>query len=100
MQASVFTALAGIDVPIQTLAYGVLAFSAGAAVPSYYAMERMAGFGRAALSKLPYKPPAGMEREQALAAASRAEYTGPTDGSESGGEADTSESDANREGGA
>lgn len=35
----------------------ILAFIIGMCVPFQYGVERLRGFGRAALSKLPYKPP-------------------------------------------
>jgi len=51
----------------------IVAFSigviAGSLVPTYYAQERLRGFGRSLMSKLPYQPPPGMEREQAMRAA-------------------------------
>ena len=52
-----------------TLALVVLAFLAGATAPTYYAQERLRGFGRAVASRLPYKPPAGMETGEAMEAA-------------------------------
>jgi|GEM_PF-1589179 hypothetical protein len=55
-----------------TLAAVVLAFLAGATAPTYYAQERLRGFGRAVASRLPYKPPAGMETGEAMQAATEA----------------------------
>ncbi|MUV87834.1 hypothetical protein GJ631_15055 [Natronomonas sp. CBA1123] len=55
-----------------TLALVVLAFLAGATAPTYYAQERLRGFGRAVASRLPYKPPAGMETGEAMEAATQA----------------------------
>ena len=49
-----------------TLELIVLAFLAGATTPTYYAQERLRGFGRAVASRLPYKPPAGMETAEAM----------------------------------
>jgi len=43
--------------------FGVLV---GSLAPTYYAGERMRGFGRAMFEKLPYKPPPGREAEEAL----------------------------------
>jgi len=42
---------------------------AGSLVPTYYAQERLRGFGRKLMGRLPYEPPPGMEREQAMRAA-------------------------------
>ena len=51
----------------------VLAFLAGLlagmTVPLRYGMERLAGFSRALLGRLPYRPPPGREKEEALRAA-------------------------------
>ncbi|MCT9095285.1 hypothetical protein [Haloarchaeobius sp. HME9146] len=54
----------------------VLAFLAGAACPAYYAQERLRGFGRTILSRLPYAPPPGMDAEQAMQQAVEAAETG------------------------
>jgi len=62
-------------------AAGVLiAYLAGASTPGGYAMERINGFGRVVASKLPYKPPPGMEETEALEAASERVDGGETDG--------------------
>jgi hypothetical protein len=42
---------------------------AGSLVPTYYAQERLRGFGRTLFARLPYQPPPGMEREAAMRAA-------------------------------
>lgn len=42
-------------------------YLAGLAVPTRYGLERLSGFGRRAVSKLPYEPPPGKEEEEALA---------------------------------
>ncbi|WP_178915177.1 hypothetical protein [Natronomonas gomsonensis] len=54
-----------------TLALVVLAFLAGATSPTYYAQERLRGFGRAVSSRLPYEPPPGMEEQEAMEAANQ-----------------------------
>jgi len=54
------------------LAAIVLAYVAGAATPFAYLIERLRGFGRASVAKLPYKSPPGMEKEQALQRATSA----------------------------
>lgn len=46
-----------------TYATGVLT---GAMAPTYYAQERLRGFGRSMFDKLPYKSPPGMEAEEAM----------------------------------
>lgn len=38
----------------------------GSLAPTYYAGEQLRGFGRAMLEKLPYEPPPGREKEEAL----------------------------------
>lgn len=38
----------------------------GSLAPTYYAGEKLRGFGRAMMDKLPYKPPPGKETEEAL----------------------------------
>lgn len=48
---------------IVAFVFGVLV---GSLAPTYYAGERMRGFGRAMFEKLPYKPPPGRETEEAL----------------------------------
>jgi len=56
-----------IDVPDPAmLAIVLVAFQAGAACPAYYARERLRGFGRAIFDRLPYRPPPGLDEEQAL----------------------------------
>jgi hypothetical protein len=59
----------GFDVSVQTLAGLLVAFLAGATAPTYYAQERLRGFGRAMFDRLPYRAPPGMDEEQALLAA-------------------------------
>lgn len=50
----------------ETAAAMLLAFLAGGMCPVYYFQERMRGFGRRMISLLPYKPPPGKHREEAL----------------------------------
>ena len=38
-------------------------------VPTRFAMERLEGFGRWGMMKVPYEPPAGKSEEQAMAEA-------------------------------
>jgi len=59
----------GFDIPVTELAGLLVAFLAGATAPTYYAQERLRGFGRAVFDRLPYTAPPGMNEEQALAAA-------------------------------
>ncbi|TKX86217.1 hypothetical protein EXE43_09615 [Halorubrum sp. SS5] len=63
MIETVFSAVVGNPAVIAAI---VLAFAAGMVVPFYFALERMRGFGRALASKLPYKPPPGVEEGQAM----------------------------------
>lgn len=51
---------------LTTIAAVVLAFLAGATAPTYYAQERLRGFGRAVASRLPYRPPPGVEEATAM----------------------------------
>lgn len=60
-------------IPTEALAAVVVAFLAGAACPVYYAQERLRGFGRAMMSKLPYQPPPGSDEESALVEATTAD---------------------------
>jgi len=59
----------GYDIPVSQLAGLLVAFLGGATAPTYYAQERLRGFGRSVFDTLPYQPPPGMNEEQALAAA-------------------------------
>jgi hypothetical protein len=65
-------ALAEVAPTSGTLAAVVLAFLAGATAPTYYAQERLRGFGRAVSSRLPYRPPAGLDESEAMEAATEA----------------------------
>jgi len=47
----------GITVQPAMISLFILAFVLGMCVPFRYGIERLRGFGRAGLSKLPYKPP-------------------------------------------
>ncbi|GGM26844.1 hypothetical protein [Haloarcula argentinensis] len=80
-------AISNIPVPAaETVAYGMLWFIAGMAVPTRYGMERIEGFGRFYASKLPYKPEPGMDEEtamqQAVAPDSAGEQVAENDGEE------------------
>ncbi|MDG5778207.1 hypothetical protein VB773_01405 [Haloarculaceae archaeon H-GB2-1] len=67
------TAIPQIPVPdAQTLALGVLMLIGGMTVPTGYGIERINGFGRWVVSKLPYKAPPGVETEQAMVEATDA----------------------------
>ncbi|QKY18383.1 hypothetical protein Hrr1229_005710 [Halorubrum sp. CBA1229] len=57
----------------------LIAYIAGTFTPGGYAGERLQGFGRVVASKLPYKPPPGMEETEALEAASEGVEEGATD---------------------
>lgn len=56
----------GIDVPVRMLSGLLVAFVAGSTCPTYYATERLRGFGRAMFDTLPYRPPPGMSEDDAL----------------------------------
>jgi len=56
---------AGITDP-SLLGFALLAFLAGMAVPTRYGLERLAGFARWFVAKLPYEPPPGKDRGEAL----------------------------------
>lgn len=58
-----------MDIPLPTLThliYFILGVLIGGTAPTYYATERLRGFGRAMFEKLPYKPPPGMDEDEAL----------------------------------
>jgi len=48
----------GMTIQPTMVALFILAFTLGMCVPFRYGIERLRGFGRAGLAKLPYKPPA------------------------------------------
>ena len=59
--------MVNVDPPqTEVLATAVLAFLAGAATPTYFAMERLRGFGRWFALKFPYEPPPGKDEGQAM----------------------------------
>jgi len=51
----------GMSVEPANVSLFILAFIIGMCVPFKYGIERLRGFGRAALAKLPYKPPENYE---------------------------------------
>lgn len=53
----------GMTVQPATISLFVLAFIIGLCVPFKYGVERLRGFGRAAVAKLPYKPPGDSENK-------------------------------------
>lgn len=59
----------GMTVASEMIAALLLAFTAGMCVPFRFGIERLRGFGRAVVSKLPYQPPPGVEEGRALEAA-------------------------------
>ena len=56
---------------------------AGMTLPLRYGLERMAGFARALLARLPHEPPPGREAEEALQAAVEEGQDSPGDQPES-----------------
>jgi len=40
--------------------------TAGSLAPTYYAAERLRGFGRWLIQKIPYSPPPGMHKDEAM----------------------------------
>ncbi len=52
-----------------TVALAVVCILAGMTVPTGYGLERLNGFGRFVVSKLPYKAPPGREESEAMAEA-------------------------------
>ena len=53
-----------VDAPTSTnLMYLALGLLGGATAPTYYATERLRGFGRWVFSRLPYELPPGAESE-------------------------------------
>lgn len=51
----------GMTVQPAMISMLILAFIIGMCVPFRYGIERLRGFGRAAMGKLPYKPPEDRE---------------------------------------
>lgn len=62
------------SLPLELLAVAAVSMAVGAMAPVYYLIERLRGFGRAVVSKLPYRAPPGMDKETALVAATRTDY--------------------------
>lgn len=50
----------------ETVALAVVCILAGMTVPTSYGLERLNGFGRFVVSKLPYKAPPGREETDAM----------------------------------
>jgi hypothetical protein len=55
------------------VAFALLWLLVGVCIPTSYAVEKLQGFGRAVMGRLPYEPPAGLTKKQALIAAQRRE---------------------------
>jgi len=66
----------GMTVATELIALVVLAFTAGMCVPFRYGIERLRGFGRAVVSKLPYKPPTNHEDHAHPVEKDRSDSTG------------------------
>lgn len=49
----------------------VIGFLGGLTVPTYFAIERLSGFGRWAVSQVPYEPPPGKSEDEAMEEVSR-----------------------------
>ncbi|QLG29460.1 hypothetical protein HUG10_09180 [Halorarum halophilum] len=64
----------GTAVPAEWVAVVVLAFTAGMCVPFRYGIERLRGFGRVVIGKLPYAPPPGKEEGEAMEAATEGDH--------------------------
>lgn len=65
------TGLENLPMPdMQNLMWFLSGLLIGIMAPTYYAAERLRGFSRVVLGKLPYRPPPGMEEEEALEEAS------------------------------
>jgi len=54
---------------IEQIVILIIGFLAGSLSPTYYTQERLRGFGRSMLSRLPYESPPGMDKEEAFEAA-------------------------------
>jgi hypothetical protein len=67
---------------IELIALAMLFYIAGLVTPWYVALERMRGFGRYLVFKLPYAPPPGMTESEALADAKAQGEGGPDDETE------------------
>lgn len=51
---------------LENIMYLLLGILIGLPAPYWYAQERIQGFIRAMLDKMPYRPPPGMNKEEAL----------------------------------
>jgi hypothetical protein len=58
-----------MEVPTGELVTFALGALVGSTAPTYYATERLRGFGRVLFARIPYAPPPGMETQDALEAA-------------------------------
>ncbi|WP_225334918.1 hypothetical protein [Halomicrobium urmianum] len=75
---------AGMPIPslpdAQAVAFGLLWFLSGMAVPTRYGMERIEGFGRLVAAQLPYQAPPGTDEETAMQQAVSGDESGGGDG--------------------
>lgn len=66
----------------------------GSLAPTYYAAERLRGAGRAVVARIPYRPPPGVDEQEAMQQAASADAAPggvddqPPDGSGESGDAD------------
>lgn len=58
-----------MEIPTAELMILAVGIIIGATAPTYYATERLRGFGRALFTQMPYAPPPGMSEKEALKAA-------------------------------
>ena len=63
--------LLGMTVPAEWIAFVLVAFIGGMCVPFRYGIERLRGFGRVVVGKLPYAPPPGKEEAEAMEQATK-----------------------------
>jgi len=64
-----------------TVALAVVCILAGMTVPTRYGVERLEGFGRFVVSKLPYRSPPGVDEQEAMQQATDSSVSG-SDGEE------------------
>jgi hypothetical protein len=67
------------EIPVPTLAdlaLVAMAWFAGAATPFWWMVERLRGLGRWFLGRMPYRPPPGLDEDEAMRQARRRSDSG------------------------
>lgn len=73
--------MAQIPTPtLEQIGWFLLGFLVGLPAPYWYAQERIRGFTRSVLKRIPYEPPPGQHKEEALEEAVSQDKKGEQDG--------------------